>query len=85
MKSIKEQWDQQQRKAIDTYIKWAGDAATLGKLLGESTATVSNWVARGRMSARAACKAERIEGSPLTKEQVRPDVQLWDCAKYLGE
>lgn len=85
MISIKDRWQIEQKSALETLIKWAGDASTLGKVLGESTMTVINWRNRGRMSARAACKLEQIDGCPLTKEQVRPDVMRWECDKYLEQ
>lgn len=85
MLSIKEKWEKQQKESLETYLTWAGDVATLAKILGESNQTVTNWFARGRMSARSACKAERLDDAPLPKEVIRPDVMSWDCDKYLKE
>ena len=51
----------------------------IGKACGASPSVVSNWFARGRISATAAIKIEKhpkVRGI-ISKEQMRPDVKEW--------
>lgn len=52
----------------------------LASLTGKSRETISNWKARGRISANAAheiCKIEEIKVHGFTREKFRPDVTYW--------
>ena len=49
----------------------------LSGALGVSQQVVGNWVARGRISAVMAAKAEQVTEGVFTKEYMRPDVQVW--------
>jgi DNA-binding transcriptional regulator YdaS (Cro superfamily) len=49
----------------------------LAEKLGESTQTVSNWVARGRISATAALKVEEFTSGKFKASEMRPDVKQW--------
>lgn len=73
-KKIKEQ---QQQQLIEL-LKWFGNQSVLAKKMNVSKQAVHNWVARGRISAKCAIKAETITKGAFTKEQLRPDVLEWE-------
>ena len=46
--------------------------------MGVSAQVVHNWTKRGRISASRAIVAESITGGEFKKEQLRPDVLVWE-------
>lgn len=75
--SLLQQYKDQQAAQLIKLLDWAGSQTTLAKALGVSPQTVHNWLARGRISASMAIKAENVTGHFL-KEQLRPDVRVWE-------
>lgn len=75
--SLAEKLKTQQKNKLASLIDWYGTQAMMAKRLGVSKQTVSNWVARGRISAKAAIKAESDTNKDFTKECLRPDVLDW--------
>lgn len=76
MKSIIE-LKEQQRSELRSLIDWAGSQTRLAHYLDISPQVVSNWVARGRISASMAIEVEKITSGTFTKRQLRPDVIKW--------
>ena len=72
---IGKQIKQTQRDSLDRLINHFGTKYRLAKALEESPQTVQGWDNRGRISATAAKKAEKV--SPIKKEELRPDVADW--------
>ena len=76
MKSI-EELKEQQRGELKALIDWAGSQTRLAHYLSISPQVVSNWVARGRISASMAIEVEKVTKGAFTKRQLRPDVIKW--------
>ena len=75
--TLAERIEAQQAQSLKELIEWAGSQAVLSGALGVSQQVVGNWVARGRISAVMAAKAEQVTEGAFTKEYMRPDVQVW--------
>ncbi len=75
--SLAQEIKNKQKESLDTLINWFGNQKMTAHKLDVSKQVVSNWVARGRISAQMAVKAEAITGSSITKEELRPDVLEW--------
>lgn len=67
----------QQHEQLALLIEYFGSQKMTAHKLGVSQAVVSNWVARGRISATCAIAAEAATGGYVTKESLRPDVLEW--------
>ena len=75
--SLLQQYKDQQSSQLIKLVDWAGSQTTLANALGVSPQTVHNWLARGRISAEMAIRAEKVTGVFL-KEHLRPDVRVWE-------
>ena len=53
------------------------DRGATAKALGVDVAVLYNWFSRGRISAKKAIEAERVTNGAVTKQMLRPDVDLW--------
>lgn len=58
-------------------VEWAGSQHMLAKILDVSPQVVSNWVARGRISATKAAELEQRTKGEFKKSDLRPDVKEW--------
>jgi len=70
----------QQKTALGVIWKAFGyNKTAIGRAVGANPTTVSQWFARGRISAIAAIKIESHEllRGVITKEEMRPDVEEW--------
>lgn len=67
----------QQEKALNSLIEWAGTQTRLAHNLGVSPQVVSAWVKRGRISACMAIEVEKLTKGRFTKRDLRPDVIKW--------
>ena len=76
MKSIME-IKEQQISELKALIDWAGNQTRLAHYLNIAPQVVSNWVARGRISASMAIEVEKVTNGAFTKRQLRPDVINW--------
>lgn len=76
MKSMAE-LKEDQEKELNSLIEWAGNQTRLAHCLNKSPQVVSNWVARGRISASMAIEVEKVTNGVFTKRQLRPDVTKW--------
>ena len=77
MKTLTQMIIEQEVSQLKALIEWAGTQKALSEKLGESTQTVSNWVARGRISATAALKVEELTNGEFKASEMRPDVKQW--------
>ena len=75
--NIAEIIEQQQKAALSDLIGWAGGQSRLATRLGVSEQVITNWVRRGRISAKAAILAEQKSNGLIKKEQLRPEVKTW--------
>lgn len=77
--AYQEDYEARCREALEILIDWAnGSMSQLGKVAGYSTPTVMYWVKTGRVSKSGAVRIAEFPGVPLTKEQIRPDIKIWD-------
>jgi len=77
MTTLKEMIEKQEAEQLQAAIDWAGGQTVLAQFLGTSPQTVSNWVARGRISASAAADLEKKTSGKFKKSEMRPDVKDW--------
>ena len=77
MISIKDQHEAHMRAELEHLLEWAGSPTYLADILGVPTQLVTNWRARGRISATCAEKIEALTQGQFTKRQLRPDVAEW--------
>jgi DNA-binding transcriptional regulator YdaS (Cro superfamily) len=77
MTSIKEQYEAHMRMELEHLLEWAGSPSTLANILEVPTQMVTNWRARGRISATCAEKIELLTQGQFTKRHLRPDVNEW--------
>jgi len=69
---------QQQKDQLNALVVWFGGQSQLAAQMGVTKQAAHNWVARGRISAKCAIKAETTTNGEFTKEQLRPDVLEWE-------
>lgn len=72
------------KKGIRDLVELFG-AAGLAHLSGQSTETITNWAARGRISATQAhkiCQHPAVSEAGFTREKLRPDVTSWVQMDY---
>ena len=67
-----------QKDQLAKLLTWVGTRARLARELGESKQTVYAWIMRGRISARAAILVEKKTNGLFKKEDLRPDVVIWN-------
>ena len=67
-----------QAKNLIKLIDYFGSQSRAAAYLDVSPQVVQGWILRGRISAKMAAKAELVTGHYLTKEQLRPDVLVWE-------
>lgn len=72
-----EQIKQQQATELDRLITYVGSQSALAAQLDIPRQVVSNWVARGRISATMATEVERKTKGLFTRRELRPDVASW--------
>lgn len=77
MEDWAEKIQEQEKKALSELVQHYGSQGALARALGETKQTVSNWVARGRISAQAAIKVEKATEGKFTKRYMRPAVTVW--------
>ena len=56
---------------------FAYNRATMAEALGAERNTVYQWFHRGRISAQYAVVAEEVTRGAITKQDLRPDVEMW--------
>lgn len=75
----RKQYAEQQKKALDTLIDWAnGSIAQLAGCAGYTVAGGMRWQKNGRVSVQGAKRLAEFPGCPLTREQMRPDIKIWE-------
>ena len=68
----------QQAGQLLKLIEYFGGQTVLANKVGVSAQVVHNWTKRGRISASRAIVAETLTGGEFKKEQLRPDVLVWE-------
>ena len=76
--SLAEEIKTKQKDTLRQLINWFGSQKMTAYRLDVSKQTVSNWVARGRVSAVCAIKAQHETNGIFKKEGLRPDVLEWE-------
>jgi DNA-binding transcriptional regulator YdaS (Cro superfamily) len=76
--SLAKQIKAQQKENLNLLIAWFGSQVMTAHKLGVSKQVVSNWVARGKISATCAIKAEEKTNGDIKKAELRPDVLEWE-------
>lgn len=62
-------------QALLAALDWAGSARALSEAAGMDKNTANVWVRRKKIPPRAALILERVEGFPLTANEMCPDVE----------
>jgi hypothetical protein len=75
------QYRRQSHDALLTLVDWAGSIGGLCKIAGVVPSTGTRWLSIGKLSKGAAETVAQFEGCPLTKEQIRPDIKIWDTTQ----
>lgn len=78
MKTLAQQIKAEQAKNLIKLIDYFGSQARCASHLDVSPQVVQGWILRGRISAKMATHAQKVTGSYLTREQLRPDVRIWE-------
>ena len=73
MKEIKKK----QADELARLIEFFGTSARLAQFIGVTPSAVSQWVARGKISATMAIKVQEVTNGRFKKEELRPDVINW--------
>lgn len=64
--------------ALATLIRWAGSAAELARVARVHRSTVTRWLSEGKISRESAQTIANFPGCPLTREQIRSDIKVWE-------
>lgn len=72
-----EELKQSQAEELKRLIDYLGSQTRLAAILDIQPQVVSNWVARGKISATMATEVERKTSGMFTRKQLRPDVINW--------
>jgi hypothetical protein len=78
MSRFAKQYRRQSHAALQRLVDWAGSIGGLCKIAGVVPSTGTHWLSVGRVSKACAETIAAFEGCPLTKEQIRPDIKIWD-------
>jgi DNA-binding transcriptional regulator YdaS (Cro superfamily) len=78
MKTLAQQIKSQQAKSLIKLIGYFGSQSRAASFLDVSPQVVSKWMSRGRISAKMALKAQIITGNYISREDLRPDVMVWE-------
>lgn len=76
--SLAEDISNKQKQSLQELINWYGSQKVLAHYMCVSKQVVSNWVVRGRISAKMAIKADNLTSGEIKKEDLRPDVLVWE-------
>jgi hypothetical protein len=63
-------------KALLTAIQWAGSSSNLAALAGLAASTGRKWAQRAKISVEGAKRLQRVQGFPLTVEEMCPGERL---------
>lgn len=59
-----------------------GNKSQMALGLGVTRVSIHNWLRRGYIGKKIAMVIDKRDDLPFTKEQLRPDVKIWDYYKY---
>lgn len=76
-KSLLEQIKEQEKEQLDKLVSYAGSVSMLGRFIDEMPQTINGWLSRGRISATAALKVEKLTNGKFKASEMRPDVKQW--------
>ena len=63
-------------------VDWfGGNKAQLARTIGVSRNVISKWTGKRRIGRLGAMLVDAHPDIPFTKEQLRPDIKMWDCYK----
>lgn len=78
MTDFKKLYRQANHAALLVLLKWAGSPAELARVAKVNRSTVSHWQSTGKVSKEGADAIGQFPGSPLTREQIREDIKVWE-------
>ena len=71
------------RQSLTKLLQFYNDNKSQAALgLGVTRVSIHNWVRRGFIGKKIALEIDKRDDLPFTKEQLRPDVKIWDYYKY---
>lgn len=71
------------RQSLTNLLQFYNDNKSQAALgLGVTRVSIHNWVRRGYIGKKIALEIDKRDDLPFTKEQLRPDVKIWDYYKY---
>lgn len=75
----KKLYARQKAQALEQLLSWCGDSPSqLARIAGVSVRAVQSWRSAGQISPEAATRIAAWPGCPLTRDQMRPDIRIWD-------
>lgn len=78
MIDFRKQYGHANHVALTTLIQWAGSAAELARVAKVHRSTVTRWLSEGKISRESAQTISNFPGCPLTREQIRADIKVWE-------
>lgn len=72
------EYKQRNYQALRRLLEWAGTPAELARIAGVNRSTVTRWFSTGKISRDAALMISDFPDCPLTKEQIRADIKVWN-------
>ena len=71
------------RKALNDLLAYfGGNKSQLAAAVGVTRNTVSFWFTRGQIGRSSAMTVHKSKSIPFTREQLRPDIKVWDIYKH---
>ena len=78
MIDFRKQYKLMNHQALWALLAWAGSAAELARIAGVNRSAVTHWKSTGKVSREAAQAISDFPGCPLTREQIRSDIKVWE-------
>ena len=78
MIDFRKQYKSMNHQALWTLLAWAGSPAELARIAKVNRSAVTHWKSVGKVSREAASVIANFPGCPLTREQIRSDIKVWE-------
>ena len=75
---MKHEYRRKNYQALMCLLDWAVTAAELARIAKVNRSAVTHWKSTGKVSREAAQTISNFPGCPLTREQIRSDIKVWE-------
>lgn len=75
---MRHEYKRRNYQALMRLLDWAVTAAELARIAGVNRSTITHWKSTGKVSREAARTIANFPGCPLTREQIRADIKVWE-------